>query len=89
MPWHQVGSPVPSTPAMSRITPSVTSAATPRLAMRAVRMSPKMPASVTPMASTTAMQPSGIVLDGGAGGARRRPGLRASRGPRAPARSAS
>src|SRR5579863_1962697 len=28
--------------------------------MRAHRMSPKMPASVTPMASTTAMQPSGM-----------------------------
>src|ERR1051325_5547852 len=28
--------------------------------MRAQRMSPKMPASVMPMASTTAMQPSGI-----------------------------
>jgi hypothetical protein len=28
--------------------------------MRAHRMSPKMPASVTPMASTTAMQPAGI-----------------------------
>ena len=38
----------------------MTSAATPRLAMRAHKMSPKMPASVTPMASTTATQPSGI-----------------------------
>src|SRR5215475_11306083 len=28
--------------------------------MRAQRMSPKMPASVTPMASTTAMQPAGM-----------------------------
>src|SRR3954467_2349018 len=28
--------------------------------MRAHRMSPKMPASVTPMASTTAMQPAGM-----------------------------
>src|ERR1700760_4097901 len=28
--------------------------------MRAQRMSPKMPASLTPIASTTAMQPSGI-----------------------------
>jgi hypothetical protein len=36
------------------------SAATPRFFMRAHRMSPKMPASVTPMASATAMQPSGI-----------------------------
>ena len=52
--------PVPSTPSTSRTTPSVTSAATPRLTMRAHRMSPKMPASVTPMASTTAMQPSGM-----------------------------
>jgi hypothetical protein len=31
-----------------------------RFAMRAQRMSPKMPASVTPIASATAMQPSGI-----------------------------
>ena len=60
VPWHHTGNPVPSTPAMSRTTPSDTSAATPRLAMREVRMSPKIPASVTPMASTTAMQPSGI-----------------------------
>ena len=44
----------------SRTTPSVISAATPRLTMRAQRMSPKMPASVTPMASTTAMQPFGM-----------------------------
>ena len=48
------------TPARSRTAPSVTRAATPRLAMRAHRMSPKIPASVTPMASTTAMQPGGI-----------------------------
>ena len=47
-------------PALSRITPSVTSAVTPRRAMRITRMSPKMPAVVTPMASATAMQPSGI-----------------------------
>ena len=60
VPWHHTGRPVPSTPATSRTTPSVTSAATPRLCMRAHRMSPKMPASVTPMASTTAMHPAGI-----------------------------
>src|SRR6202165_215179 len=59
-PSHHTGKPVPSTPSRSRTTPSVTSAATPRLAIRAHRMSPKMPASVTPMASTTAMQPSGM-----------------------------
>ena len=59
-PWHQTGRPVVRTPARSRTTPSVMSAATPFFAMRAHRMSPKMPASVTPMASTTAMQPSGI-----------------------------
>ena len=34
--------------------------ATPRFCMRAHRMSPKMPASVTPMASTTAMHPAGM-----------------------------
>ena len=45
---------------MSRITPSVTSAVTFRRAMRITRMSPKMPAVVTPMASATAMQPSGM-----------------------------
>jgi hypothetical protein len=49
-----------STPAPSRITPSVTRAATPRLFMRAHRMSPKMPASVTPSASATAITPSGM-----------------------------
>src|ERR1700674_4908678 len=59
-PSHHTGRPVPSTPSRSRTTPSVTSAATPRLTMRAHRISPKMPASVTPMASTTAMQPSGM-----------------------------
>src|SRR6201992_907629 len=52
--------PVPSTPSRSRTTPSVISAVTLRLTIRAQRMSPKMPASLTPMASTTAMQPSGI-----------------------------
>ena len=60
VPWHHTGSPVARTPATSRTTPSVTSAATPRFAMRAQRMSPKMPASVMPIASTTAMQPGGI-----------------------------
>jgi hypothetical protein len=38
----------------------VISADTPRFFIRATRMSPKMPASCTPMASTTAMTPSGI-----------------------------
>src|SRR5688572_3499000 len=47
-------------PALSRITPSVTSAFTLRRAMRITRMSPKMPAVVTPIASAMAMQPSGI-----------------------------
>src|SRR3712207_790247 len=59
-PLHHTGSPVPSTPAKSRTTPSVTSAATPFFAMRAQRMSPKMPASAQPIASTTATQPSGM-----------------------------
>src|SRR5215207_5324419 len=59
-PEHQIGRPVPSQPTPSRMTPSVTSAATPRFLMRAHRMSPKMPASVTPNASAIAMQPSGI-----------------------------
>ena len=36
------------------------SAATPRLAMRAQRMSPQKPASLQPFASTTAMQPAGM-----------------------------
>src|SRR2546422_1774399 len=59
-PSHHTGRLVPSTPSTSRTTPSVIRAPTPRLTMRAQRMSPKMPASVTPMASTTAMQPAGI-----------------------------
>ena len=59
-PSHHTGNPVPSTPSTSRTTPSVTKAVTPRLAMRAQRISPKIPASVMPMASTTAMQPAGI-----------------------------
>src|SRR5437588_2349700 len=59
-PSHQTGRPVPSTPSTSRTTPSVISAATPRLTIRAHKISPKTPASVMPMASTTAMQPAGI-----------------------------
>src|SRR4029079_7351605 len=59
-PSHHTGRLVPSTPSTSRTTPSVTSAATPRLTMRAHRMSPNTPASVTPMASITAMQPCGM-----------------------------
>src|SRR5690606_1375388 len=42
------------------VSPSLTRPATPRLAMRAHRMSPQKPASLTPLASTTAMQPSGM-----------------------------
>src|SRR5579872_2658680 len=42
------------------MTPSVMSAVTPRLIMRMQRMSPKMPAPVTPMASATTTQFSGI-----------------------------
>ena len=60
VPWHHTGRPVPSTPARSRTTPSLTSAATLRLLIRAQRMSPKMPASAMPIASTTAMAPAGI-----------------------------
>jgi hypothetical protein len=60
VPWHHTGSFVPSTPARSRTTPSVTRPATPRLAIRAHRMSPKMPAPVVPIASTTAIAPVGI-----------------------------
>ena len=59
-PWHQTGRPVPSTPAMSRTTPSVMRPATFFFTMRAHRMSPKMPASVTPIASATTIAPSGI-----------------------------
>ena len=59
-PAHQTGRPVAMTPCLSRITPSVTSAATPRLTMRMHKMSPKMPAPVTPMASATTTQPSGM-----------------------------
>src|SRR5262249_45301136 len=60
VPAHQTGSLEASTPALSRTTPSVTSAATLRFIMRIVRMSPKIPADVTPIASATAMQPPGI-----------------------------
>jgi hypothetical protein len=60
VPWHQTGSPVAITPWTSRTTPSLSSAATARCFMRPQRMSPKMPASVTPSASTTAMQPAGM-----------------------------
>ena len=59
-PAHQTGSRVPSTPATSRTTPSVTRPTTPRLTMRAHRMSPKIPAAVTPMASATAIAPAGM-----------------------------
>ena len=59
-PAHQTGRPVASTPCLSRITPSVISAVTPRLTMRMHRMSPKMPAPVTPMASATTTQFSGM-----------------------------
>ena len=58
--WFQTGSFEASTPALSRMTPSVTSAVTLRFIMRIVRISPKMPAEATPMASATAMQPSGM-----------------------------
>ena len=60
MPLHHTGRPLPITPAPSRTTPSVTRPATPRFCMREHRMSPKMPASVTPIASTTTMQPAGM-----------------------------
>jgi hypothetical protein len=59
-PWHHTGRPVDRTPVASRTTPSVTRAATPILRIRAQRMSPKMPASVTPMAPATQMHPGGI-----------------------------
>src|SRR5438105_9529512 len=58
--WHHTGNPVARTPATSRITASVTSAATPFRRMRADRMSPRIPASVTPRASATAIEPAGI-----------------------------
>src|ERR1700684_893382 len=45
---------------MSRTTPSVTRPATLRCLILAQRMSPKMPASVTPIASATTTQPGGI-----------------------------
>src|SRR5262249_24979135 len=59
-PAHQTGSREASTPALSRTAPSVTSAVTLRFIIRAVRISPKIPALVTPIASATAIQPAGI-----------------------------
>src|SRR5450631_2246370 len=59
-PAHQTGRPVAMTPCLSRITPSVISALTPRLTMRMHKMSPKMPAPSTPMASATTTQFSGM-----------------------------
>src|SRR5690606_30444488 len=59
-PLAQTGSPVERTPARSRTAPSLTRAATPRLAMRAQRISPQNPASLMPLASTTAIHPAGI-----------------------------
>ena len=55
----------PSDPSISPTISSSTSSivtrpATPRFFMRAHRMSPKMPASMLPIASTTATQPAGI-----------------------------
>jgi hypothetical protein len=60
VPAHHTGNLEASTPSLSRTTPSVTSAATLRFSMRSVRISPKMPADVTPIASATALHPSGI-----------------------------
>ena len=45
---------------MSRTAPSVTSPATPRCFILPHKMSPKIPASVTPIASATATEPGGI-----------------------------
>src|SRR5579863_4974940 len=59
-PAHHTGSLLASTPARSRMTPSVTSAVTLRFFMRAQRMSPNMPALGTAMASATATAPSGM-----------------------------
>src|SRR5579862_3389110 len=59
-PAHHTGSLLASTPARSRMTPSVTSAATLRFFMRAQRISPNMPALGTPIASATATTPSGM-----------------------------
>ena len=53
------GKAVLRTPAMSRTTSSVTSPATPRCLILAQRMSPKMPASVTPIASAIMTHPGG------------------------------
>jgi hypothetical protein len=60
MPEHQIGRPVFRIPSRSRIAPSVTKPSTPRRTMRAQRMSPKIPASVTPPEDTTATLPFGI-----------------------------
>src|SRR5262245_151763 len=60
VPWQKIGMFAFRQPALSRITPSVTSAVTLRRAIRITKMSPKMPAVVTPIASATAMQPSGM-----------------------------
>src|SRR5579872_1160012 len=60
IPAHQTGRPVAATPEPSRTAPSVTRAARPRFFIRAQRMSPNMPAVVTPIASTTAMSPGAI-----------------------------
>src|SRR5689334_3778694 len=59
-PAHHTGSALANTPARSRITPSVTSAATLRFFIRAQRMSPKIPALGTPIASATTTTPSGM-----------------------------
>src|SRR3984893_2508573 len=60
MPAHHNAKPLASTPVRSRSTPSVTRAVTLRIFMRAHKMSPKMPAVSIPMASATAITPSGI-----------------------------
>src|SRR4029077_20948287 len=59
-PAHHTESALANTPARSRSTPSVTSAATLRFFIRAQRMSPKIPALGTPIASATATTPSGM-----------------------------
>src|SRR3974390_3499098 len=59
-PAHHTGSALSKMPARSRMTPSVTSAATLRFFIRAQRISPKMPALGTPIASATAITPSGM-----------------------------
>ncbi len=69
-------SPLASTPTPSRTTPSVTRAVTPRFFMRALRMSPKMPASRRAHGVDDDDAALRHLLDGGAGRARRRPGFR-------------